>query len=448
MSKKLFGTDGIRGQANTWPMTAEVAMLAGRAIVRLHQTQSNLAPTILIGKDTRISGQMLEQALTAALISEGAEVLIAGPLPTPAIAHLTQTEKCDFGIMLTASHNPFQDNGIKIFGPDGYKLSDAQELAIEALILGDSISEPTAELGYSRPLSNGRETYISFAKKLLAKEHFSGLKIVLDCAHGAAFQVGPRILSELGAEVLALNTQPNGTNINAQCGALFPEATAEVVKREQADIGICLDGDADRVIFIDEKGNTIPGDNVLALAAIHLKQQQKLHADTLVVTVMSNLGLREAMNAQGIHILTTGVGDRHVVEAMRQGDYSIGGENSGHIIFAENATTGDGIMSALQILQILKKSDQKFSTLADCFTHYPQELHALSVKEKPPIESIPELVEAIETAERQLGDEGRVLIRYSGTEKKIRVLVEAKNAGIASEQSDKLCAVIQQTIGN
>jgi len=447
MSQKLFGTDGIRGKANAWPITPEIAMRTGRAIARVVKKNQGAPLKAIIGKDTRLSGYMLETALTAGLVSEGAKVHLTGPIPTPAIAYLTHSMQCDAGIMLTASHNPYEDNGIKIFRSNGFKLTDEQEAEIEELILADSLAEPEVEIGKAFRVHGATGRYIEFVKNTAGVTSLKGLKIVVDCAHGAAYEVGPTIFSELGAEVISLNTKPNGKNINLDCGALYPETTAKIVREQNADIGICFDGDADRVIFIDEKGKVIPGDNILGLSAIALKKRNQLNKDTLVVTVMSNLGLRDCLNTHGIKMVTTAVGDRHVVEAMRAEQYSIGGENSGHIIFAKNATTGDGIMSSLQILSILKSENKTLSDLASCVQHYPQELHAIAVTEKPAIESIPELTKSINEAENSLAENGRVLVRYSGTEKKIRVLVEAKDASAAKSCSDLICNAIANTIG-
>jgi len=446
---KLFGTDGIRGEANCWPITPEVAMRVGRSIARILKANDKGSHKVVIGKDTRLSGYMLETALTAGLVSEGARVLLTGPIPTPSIAYLTHSMQCDAGIMLTASHNPYEDNGIKIFGPDGYKLSDEHEAEIEELIYAPTLDEPEcqSQLGKAVRIDDAKGRYIEFIKNSAGVVSLKGLKIVLDCAHGASYFVAPLIFEELGAEVIALNTSPNGQNINADCGALHPEKTAEQVKRHSADIGICFDGDADRVIFVDETGEIVSGDKVLGLCAIALKEENALHDDTLVVTVMSNLGLRDGMAKHGISLEVTGVGDRLVVERMREGGYSLGGENSGHIIFSDNATTGDGIMSALRMLGIISKKERPLSELSQCMEEYPQELHGLKVADKPPIETVPELKEAIEKTEAALGDAGRVLVRYSGTEKKIRVLVEAKDAELAAEQSKAICSAIENTIG-
>lgn len=448
MNKKLFGTDGIRGEANVYPITPEVAMKLGRALVRVISSNPNSPHKVIIGKDTRVSGYMLETALTAGLVSEGARVHLTGPVPTPAIAYLTQSMQCDAGIMLTASHNPYEDNGIKIFGADGFKLGDELEAEIERLLLEEDLAPTEAkDPRKAFRLEGAAGRYIEFVKNTAGVISLNGLKIVLDCANGAAYEVGPTIFQELGAEVVSLNKAPDGRNINKDCGALFPDLTADVVKVEGADIGICFDGDADRVIFIDEKGNVVSGDNILAMCAIALKEQDRLNDDTLVVTIMSNLGLRDALAEHGIKMLTTAVGDRHVVECMRNGGYSLGGENSGHIIFSENATTGDGIMSALQILSILKKKEQPLSELSSCLTPYPSILEGIKVIDKPPLEEIPPLKEAMQNAEQELGDKGRILVRYSGTEKKIRILVEAKEESLAKKHADLLCDAVNSTIG-
>ena len=448
MKKQLFGTDGIRGKANQWPITPEVGMRIGRAVARVLNAQMPGQHKVVIGKDTRLSGYMLENAITAGLVSEGARVLLTGPVPTPAIAYLTKSMACDAGVMLTASHNPYTDNGIKIFGPDGYKLNDAMEEAVEAIILEESLSEPNGELGKAVRIDDATGRYIEFAKASIGAKSLKGLKIVIDCANGAGYFVGPLILEELGAEVISMAIEPDGRNINAGVGALYPELAGEMVKAHGAHLGICLDGDADRVIFVDENGEEISGDKVLYMCAKALKAQGKLEKDTLVATVMSNLGLHSALAKEGIKVEATGVGDRLVIECMREHDYSLGGENSGHIIFAESATTGDGLMSALKVLEMMQDSGKPLSELASGMEEFPQELHALNITEKPPIESVPELVQVITDVEDELGADGRVLVRYSGTENKIRVLVEAKCALAAKSASDKICAVVEATIGS
>jgi len=445
---QLFGTDGIRGKANQWPITPEVALRVGRAVARvLGSAESSVK--VVIGKDTRISGAMLESAMVAGLMSEGAEVLLTGAVPTPAVAYLTQKLECDAGVMLTASHNPFEDNGIKIFASDGYKLSDELEAQVEKIILDDDLPDPAPVngLGSTEQLTDAAVAYAEFAKKSAGDMALSGLKVVLDCAHGAAHAVGPTIFKDLGAEVILLGVDPDGRNINEGYGALHPNKAAALVIEHQADIGICFDGDADRVIFVDENGKVISGDRVLCLCAKALKSEGKLKDDYLVATVMSNLGLRDALAEDGIKLDVTGVGDRLVIESMRKNGYSLGGENSGHIIFAENATTGDGIMSGIEVLAIMQRTGKKLSELAACMDEYPAELVAISVKEKPPIESVSELQGAITHAEQDMGDNGRVLVRYSGTEKKIRVLVEAKCGDAAKRHTEVICAAVNATIG-
>ena len=445
---KLFGTDGIRGVANEYPITPEIALRIGRAVARVLKAQHLERHKVVIGKDTRISGYMLENALTSGLVSEGACVLLTGPIPTPAVAHLTKSMACDAGIMLTASHNPFCDNGIKIFGPDGYKLNDALEEEIEAIILSENLpANSDVKLGKAFRIDDAAGRYIEFAKSSIGEASLKGLKVVIDCAHGAGYFVGPLIFEELGAEVIEMGTSPDGYNINKEVGSLHPGKAADLLLENKADLGICLDGDADRVIFVDEKGQVISGDRILCLCAIALKQQGKLANDTLVTTIMSNLGLRDALAEHGITLTQTNVGDRHVLEAMREGKFTFGGENSGHLIFSDFATTGDGIVSALIVLSIIKNSGKTLSELADCMTEYPAELVAIPVTDKPPLDTVPEIKTAMIDAETALGDEGRILVRYSGTEKKLRILVEAKNADLAKTHCDKITQATQATIG-
>ena len=447
MTAQLFGTDGIRGIANQWPITPEVALRIGRAVARVLAANGQKKHKVVIGKDTRLSGYMLETAITSGLVSEGSRVVLTGPAPTPAVAHLTRSMNCDAGIMLTASHNPYQDNGIKIFGPDGFKLSDELELEIERLILADELPHPEGDLGKAIRIDDAMGRYIEFTKNAVGANSLQGLKIVVDCANGAGYYVGPLIFEELGAEVIKLSTHPDGININEGCGALHPEEAASAVKQHGAHVGICFDGDADRVIFCDENGNVVDGDRVLCLCAKALHAQGKLKGDTLVSTVMSNLGLRDALAKDGIKLETTGVGDRLVLERMREKGYNLGGENSGHIIYSDYATTGDGIMSALMLLSMMRENGKALSELANCMDIYPQVLLGLEVKEKPPIETIPEVHTAIQIAEQAFAEKGRVLVRYSGTERKIRVLTECSDAELAQTQADLIAAAIQQTIG-
>ncbi|MGC6426974.1 MAG: phosphoglucosamine mutase [Akkermansiaceae bacterium] len=443
---ELFGTDGIRGVANEYPITPEVALRIGRAVARVLEAHDAKRHKVVIGKDTRVSGYMLETALTSGLVSEGARVLLTGPVPTPAVAHLTKSMACDAGIMLTASHNPFADNGIKIFGPDGYKLNDVLEEEVEKIILGEQPHPRELRLGKAFRIDDATGRYIEFAKSCIGSLNLRGLKVIVDCAHGAGYFVGPLIFEELGAEVVKIGTSPDGYNINEGVGSLHPEEAAALVLSENADLGICLDGDADRVIFIDGKGQVISGDRVLCLCAKALKSEGKLLNDTLVSTVMSNLGLRDALAADGITLETTAVGDRHVLERMREGGFNLGGENSGHIIFSNFATTGDGIVSALMVLSFIQKTGKSLAELADCMTEYPQVLVNMPVKEKPAIADVPELQKAIDEATATLGDDGRTLVRYSGTEKKIRVLVEAKDQAVAEATAESICQAVTNTI--
>lgn len=447
---QLFGTDGIRGRANEFPITAEVAMKAGQAVAQVLRSTGPNRNRVVIGKDTRISGYMLETALTAGLVSSGMDVYLPGPLPTPAIAHLTKSMGCAAGIMLTASHNPFEDNGLKIFGPDGFKLSDELENLIERHILGQ---EPTPApiapelIGKAHRIDDARGRYIEFAKYTANNISLHGMKIVVDCGHGAAWWIAPLIFRELGAEVIKTGCDPDGLNINAGCGALYPKHAGDLVRQHGADIGISFDGDADRVIFTDTEGTPISGDRILGLCALALKQQGRLRGDTIAVTVMSNIGLHEAMRRNGIQVITTGVGDRLVIEALREKNFSFGGENSGHLIFADHATTGDGILSALQVLGMMKRSNASLAELAACMTEFPNKLVNLPVSSKPPIESLPGLQAVMAEADAAFGDEGRQLIRYSGTEKKIRILVEHREQDAVDHWIERFSRAISAELG-
>ncbi len=423
---KLFGTDGIRGRANRWPMTPEIALQVGRAVgylFRNHKTRHR----ILIGKDTRLSGYLLENAIASGLCSVGAEALFVGPLPTPAIAFLTTNMRCDAGIVISASHNPYYDNGIKIFGRDGFKLSDELEAKIEEMVLNETISSFRAEeadIGRAYRLEDAPGRYIVHLKHTFPKDlTLDGLKIVLDCAHGAAYKVAPAVFEELGAEVVKIGVEPNGTNINLDCGALHPEKVRETVLKEQADLGIALDGDADRVIIVDEHGDLVDGDQILYMCAREMKEEGLLKGGAVVATVMSNMGLEKALSELGLKLVRTKVGDRFVVEKMRQEGYNLGGEQSGHIIFLEHATTGDGILAALQVLAIMKKKEKPVSELAK-LEKFPQVPVNVSVQKKLPEEEIEGLSPLVKRIEQELGRDGRVLIRPSGTEPKYRVMVE------------------------
>lgn len=447
---KLFGTDGIRGRANEFPITAEVALRVGKAVARVMRSSGPNRNRVLVGKDTRISGYMLETALTSGLVSMGMDVLLVGPLPTPAVAHLIKSMGAIAGIMLTASHNPYEDNGLKIFGPDGYKLSDELEAIIERHILGDEPEAPplpAAQIGKAKRIDDARGRYIEFAKHTADNVSLHGMKIVLDCGNGAAYSIAPLIFRELGADVITTGIDPDGININAGCGALYPETAGELVRKHNADLGVSFDGDADRVIFTDANGQVVSGDRVLALCAIGLKGQGRLKKDTLVATVMSNLGLIEAMKNQGIKVETTAVGDRNVIECIRKNGYSFGGENSGHLIFAEHSTTGDGIMSALQIIRLMKERNATMAQLSSVMHEYPTQLVNLPTKSKPAIASLKKLNALMDEATGDFGDQGRHLIRYSGTENKIRVLVEHRDAEQVDRWVSKFTEAIKEEIG-
>ncbi len=448
--QKLFGTDGIRGQANRYPVNAELAIKLGKALGKRLNAHGYGSARAVIGKDTRLSGYMLETAITSGLVSAGCDVFLVGPVPTPAVAHLTRSLAADVGIMLTASHNPYDDNGIKIFNPLGYKLEDEEEDEITRLILETDLNTDAIrsdQLGKAYRLDDARGRYIEFAKSTIGNEKLSGFKVVLDCANGAAYDIGPWIFRELGATIIKTGVSPDGLNINTDCGAMHPEIVAKLVKEQGADIGIALDGDADRVIFADANGMIVDGDRVLAACAIAFKEQGLLANDTLVVTSMSNLGLHEAMRKHGIKVEVTEVGDRYVIDAMRKGGYSLGGEKSGHLIFHKHATTGDGIISALQVMCMMKQEGKTLAALADCMTEYPQRLVSLKVKEKRPIQEVPVLREAIKACENDLKEAGRVIVRYSGTESKIRLLVEAGESTLVEIWIEKLTQAVAEGLG-
>ena len=429
METKLFGTDGIRGKANHYPITPEITLRIGQAISRVLRSSGANHNRVIIGKDTRISGYMLETALTSGLVSSGMDVFLVGPMPTPAVAHLTKSMGCGAGIMLTASHNPYEDNGLKIFGPDGYKLSDELEALVERDVLyAVNANGVTGDrIGKAYRIDDARGRYIEFAKQSMGGEYLDGLKVVVDCGHGAGYLLAPLIFKELGAKVVKLGVDPDGININAGFGALHPEAAGKVIKEQGADVGVSLDGDADRVIFSDASGASVSGDRVLALCALALKEEGKLAGDVMVCTVMSNLGLHESMKRAGIGVVTTPVSDRNVIEALRQGGYSFGGENSGHLIFSDYATTGDGILSALQVLRFMRKKGATLADLAAGMREYPQKLVNLKVRARIPLAQMDSLQEEMRRADSEFGQSGRHLIRYSGTENKLRILVEHRD---------------------
>ncbi len=444
---KLFGTDGIRGIVNQYPMTPELILKIGKAIaVTLNNGKKR--PKILIGKDTRISGYMIESALTSGICSQGADVLLVGPMPTPAIAHLTKSFAADAGIVISASHNPSEHNGIKIFDNEGFKLSDKKEHEIEKLALSDNISNANgSKIGKAFRIEDAKGRYIEFAKNTVKNISLKGFKIVLDCANGAAYHIAPDIFKELGAEVIVLNNKPDGLNINLNCGALHPEIMKKSVLKEKADIGIALDGDADRVIMSDDNGNETDGDYMMAICAIEMKNNNRLNKNTVVATTMSNIGFEIAMKDKGIKVIRTDVGDRYVVEEMRLNKYSLGGEQSGHIVFFDNITTGDGTITALQILNIMKKTGKKLSELKECMAKFPQVIKNVEVKEKKPFEQMKGVMEDIDKSKKQLGNDGRIIVRYSGTENKARVMVEGKNEKEINEIADNIADEIKKGVG-
>lgn len=430
-AKKLFGTDGIRGTANEFPMTTDIVIRVGQAIGHLLQKNKlgSVTPTkkVVIGKDTRLSGYMIEMALASGLNSMGVHVQLVGPLPTPGIGYLTRTMRASAGIVISASHNAFMDNGIKIFGPDGFKIDDAFEKEIEKLVLEDDLSKylpPSDEIGRTKRIDDAAGRYIVFAKSTFPLEFtLDGLRIVLDTANGASYKVAPQIFEELGAEVIHLGDNPNGVNINDKVGALYPAKLSEAVLQYRADVGISLDGDADRVIIVDENGEVINGDHILAIAALHMKKHGKLNYNTLVTTQMCNFGLEKKMKEEGVRVVKTGVGDKYVVEEMRKNGYNLGGEQSGHIIFLDHTTTGDGCVAALNILAVFKQSGKKMSELK-VFDDVPQVLINCRVKRRVELDSIAGYKELVKDIEQNLAGEGRVFVRFSGTEPVVRVLVE------------------------
>lgn len=446
--RKLFGTDGIRGKANVYPMTPETVLRVGKALSKyLQQKSQGKKIKIVVGKDTRLSGYMFEAALEAGIVAMGADCYLVGPMPTPAVAHLTKSLKADAGIMLSASHNPAGDNGIKIFDSEGFKLPDQAEEEIEKLILAEKIEGNGSGLGKAYRIDDARGRYIEFTKASIRNHSLEGLKIVLDCAHGAAYSLAPYIFKELGAEVITLNNQPNGTNINQECGAMYPQVIQKKVKEIGADIGVALDGDADRVIVCDENGELFDGDRIMLACALYFKEKGLLKHEKVVTTVMSNIGFVKALEKAGIEVVRTKVGDRYVMEEMRKGGCLLGGEQCGHIIFSRYSSTGDGIISALQLMDVMKKQEKKLSALAGLMESYPQILININVKEKKPFQEIPALKQAIEEAEQKLGKNGRVLVRYSGTENKARVMIEGPNKKQINLLAENITDKILEEIG-
>jgi len=448
--RKLFGTDGVRGVANRDPMTSEMALRMGRAAAHVFRDSSR-RHRIVIGKDTRLSGYMIESALTAGLCSMGVDVLLVGPVPTPGIAFLTRSLRADAGVVISASHNPYEDNGIKFFGRDGFKLPDEVEKRMEDLIFSgaiDSVRPTAAEIGKAFRIEDAIGRYNEFVKSSIPRGmDLSGLRVVVDSANGAAYKIGPRILMELGADVISLYDQPNGMNINQGCGSLHPEVISRAAVANNAGIGIAFDGDADRMILCDEKGAVVDGDAVMAICALHLMREGRLKQNTLVATVMSNLGLELALQKAGGKLVRAAVGDRYVMEKMIAGGYNLGGEQSGHVIFLDHNTTGDGLISALQVLAIIKQTGKQLSELASCMKSYPQTLVNVKVKERRDLASIPEIAKRMAEIEQKLAGTGRLLVRYSGTEPKVRVMIEGEDKHEIKALAEDLAGIIKEKLG-
>jgi phosphoglucosamine mutase len=446
MSKRAyFGTDGIRGQANKHPMTAEVALRVGLAAGKLFRSQDERRHLVVIGKDTRLSGYMIEPALVAGLTSVGMDVRLFGPLPTPAVAMMTRSMRADLGIMISASHNNFADNGIKLFGPDGYKLSDEQELKIEALMdegLQEGLAAPR-DLGRVKRIDDAQARYVEIVKATFPRHlSLTGLRIVIDCAHGAAYKVAPTALYELGAEVIALGDNPDGTNINEECGSTHPETMAKLVREYRADIGIALDGDADRLVICDEKGVVVDGDQIMAIIAGAFAKSGGLKGGGVVATVMSNLGLERQLNGLGLTLERTAVGDRYVMQRMREGGFNVGGEQSGHLILSDFSTTGDGLIAALQVLAVMIQSDKPMSALGRQFEPVPQLLENVRFAGGKPLEAT-SVKEAIADGESQLNGAGRIVVRASGTEPLIRIMAEGDDPALVRKVVTSIVSAVK-----
>jgi len=456
--RRLFGTDGVRGVANVHPMTAEMALQLGRALAYLVRSGPH-RHRIVVGKDTRLSGYMLEQAIASGICSMGVDVMLCGPLPTPGIAFLTESMRADAGVVISASHNPYQDNGIKFFSRDGFKLPDELELRIERLVLdgaGDDRStedfralRPTAtRLGKAKRIDDAIGRYVVFLKSIFPKDlTLDGLTVVVDCAHGAAYHVAPAVFEELGAKVIPLGVKPDGKNINDGCGAVHPEGMARSIRKHGAQLGLALDGDADRVILADEEGRVVDGDAIMALVGRDLIRQRTLAKRTVVATVMSNIGLERALAPVKGRVVRTAVGDRYVVEEMRRSGYNFGGEQSGHLIFLDHVTTGDGVAAALNVLAVMQREGRPLSDLARCFDPVPQALVNVAVRERRPLAELPAVGRAIAGVERALGAEGRVLVRFSGTENKVRILVEGPDAKRIKAHAEAIADELRKAIG-
>jgi len=444
MARKFFGTDGIRGRTNEAPMTAELAMRVGQA-AGAHFLRGDHRHRVVIGKDTRLSGYMMESALVAGFTSVGMDVIQVGPLPTPAVALLTKAMRADIGVMISASHNPYQDNGIKLFGPDGYKLSDTDETAIEAMLELPPRLAPAESIGRAQRIEDARGRYIHAVKSSFPEAlRLDGLRIVVDCAHGAAYVVAPMALWELGADLITIGDKPDGTNVNDGVGSTAPEALQRKVLETRADIGIALDGDADRLIIVDERGRIVDGDQIMALIATSWQRRGLLKGGGIVATVMSNLGLERYLEKAGLTLARTAVGDRYVLEAMRRDGFNVGGEQSGHLILSDYATTGDGLMAALQVLAELVVSRKPASELLRCFEPLPQKLQNVRFKAGAPLET-EGVKQAIATAEAQLAGTGRLVIRKSGTEPLIRVMAEGEDLQLVSQVVEEVCEAVRRS---
>jgi phosphoglucosamine mutase len=447
---KLFGTDGIRGVANEYPMTAEMALNIGRATAHLFKRKGH-TPKILIGKDTRLSGYMFENALVSGICSMGVDAIMVGVIPTPGIAFLTSSMRVDAGIVISASHNPFQDNGIKIFSGDGFKLPDEKELAIEEMILANNMHKlhpSPSELGKAYRMDDARGRYIVFLKHSFPRDFtMEGTKVVLDCANGATYRVAPDTFFELGAEVTTLFDDPDGKNINVRCGSQHPETLAAEVLKKGADVGFAFDGDGDRLIAVDEKGSVLTGDQIIAVCANVMKKEGSLTNNLVVRTVMSNIGLSVALKNMQVDSVMTKVGDRYVLEEMQAKGSAVGGEESGHIIFLQHHTTGDGILTALQVLSAMKKEGKPLSELAKIMNVFPQSLINVDTKSRPEISTVPEIVSVIKAIEQKLGDRGRVLVRYSGTQNMCRVMVEGPTQDETLKYCKQIADVVREKLG-
>ncbi|MGV3754700.1 MAG: phosphoglucosamine mutase [Verrucomicrobiota bacterium] len=456
-NRRIFGTDGVRGRANVEPVTAETALKLGRAAAHVFkhlesQSRSRGRHRIVVGKDTRLSGYMLESAISSGILSMGVDVLFIGPLPTPGVAYVTRSLRADAGIVITASHNPYDDNGIKFFGADGYKLEDPIEERIENLVFSGEIENirPTAdEIGKAVRIEDALGRYIEYAKASIPKGMtLDGMRIVVDCAHGAAYKATPCVLRELGAETYIYGNQPDGKNINKDCGSMYPSQLCQKVREHGAHIGIAHDGDADRLILCDEKGRLIDGDDIMAIASLDMLANGTLSEKTLVSTVMSNAGLDAAIVKAGGKVIRTAVGDKNVIDEMLKGGYNLGGEQSGHMIFRDYSTTGDGLVSALQMLKVMKAQDKSLSELSRCWTRYPQLVTNIRVREKLPFEELEGVLELVKQAEAEVTPTGgRVLLRYSGTEPKARLLIEGRDSATLEKWSQQISAAIKRQVG-